>query len=193
MSSFFVSQTDEEYLEKRKRYRLMMKDFNITKKYFKSIFGYIFCEICSEIIDVEIDKEKIRNGLQTGLYIYKHIHTNPLHDEDEPEDLSNQEHTCMIYIDAKYEVRGVRTFFGQEISSEELEKGSKIPIVVKEIPPMSVHLGMLSPEEYKILQTCDGNNTLKDVAEIAGLPVENLEKMMNKLREKGLINIIRRS
>ena len=50
---------------------------------------------------------------------------------------------------------------------------------------------MLSPEEYKILQVCDGNNTLEDVSEISGLTVDRLEKMMVKLREKGLINIIR--
>ena len=193
MSSYYVDPTDEEYVARRKKYRLMMKDFNITKKYFKSIHAYAFCDICNEIVDVEIDKDAIRNGLQTGLFIYKHTHTNPLHDEDEPDDLSNKEHTSMIYIDAKYDVRGVRTFFGLEISSEELDKGAKIPIVVKEIPPMSVHLGMLSPEEYKILQTCDGNNTMVDVADIAGLEVERLEKMMEKLREKGLINIIRRS
>ncbi len=108
-------------------------------------------------------------------------------------DLSDQEHTVLIYIDAKLDVRGVRTFFGRTIASEELEKGAKIPIVVKEIPPMSVHLGMLSPEEYKILQVCDGNNTLEDVSEISGLTVDRLEKMMVKLREKGLINIIRRA
>ena len=192
--SFYVERTDEEYRQMRKEKQKLMKDFNICKKYFTSIKPFIYCDICNEILeDIEINKEDIRNGLQTGLYIYKHTHTNPLHDEDDPEDLSDQSHTSMVYIDAKYNVRGVRTFFGTELSSEEMEKGSKIPIVVKEIPPMSVHLGMLSPEEYKILQTCDGNNTLEDVADIAGLSIEKLQGMMNKLRDKGLINIINRS
>ena len=58
---------------------------------------------------------------------------------------------------------------------------------------MSVHLGMLSPEEYKILQLCDGNNTMESVAEIANISMDELEKIMAKLREKGLINIIRRA
>jgi hypothetical protein len=184
---------EEDYMVKRKYYRKMMKTFNITKKYFKSIYAYVWCEICNTIVGAQIDKEAIRNGLQTGLYIFKYTHSNTSKDPEDSEDTSDREHSVMIYIDAKYDVRGVRTFFGKSISSEELEKGAKIPIVVKEIPPMSVHLGMLSPEEFKILQVCDGNNDLNDVSEISGLPVDRLEKMMNKLREKGLINIIRRA
>ena len=108
------------------------------------------------------------------------------HDPEDPEDLSHKEHTTQIYIDANYDVRGARCFFGTELSSKEVDKGAKIPIVVKEIPPMSVHLGMLSPAEYKLLQTCDGNNTLADVAEI-------IEKMIIKLRVKVLVNLILRA
>jgi hypothetical protein len=185
--------TKEEYLAQRKYYRKMMKNFNVTRKYFKSIYAYVWCEICAKVVDAEISKESIRNGLQTGLYIHKHTHTNPEKDVEDPDDISDQIHSCMIYIDANYDVRGVRTFFGETLSAEEMEKGARIPIVVKDIPPMSVHLGMLSPEEFKILQTCDGNNTMEDVAEISGLPIDRLEKMVVKLREKGLINLIRRS
>ena len=185
--------TREEYLAQRKMARKMMKNFNVARKYYKSIKAYVWCEICNAIVDADINRENIRNGLQTGLYIYKHTHTNPDKDVEDPDDRSDVTHSCQIYIDANYDVRGVRTFFGETISAEEMEKGAKIPIVVKDIPPMSVHLGMLSPEEFKILQTCDGNNTMEDVSEISGLPLDRLEKMMVKLREKGLINIIRRS
>ena len=185
--------TKEEYFAQRKYYRKMMKNFNVTRKYFKSIYAYVWCEICAKVTASEISKDDIRNGLQTGLYISKHTHTNPEKDIEDPDDISDQTHSCMIYIDANYDVRGVRTFFGEVLSAEEMEKGARIPIVVKDIPPMSVHLGMLSPEEFKILQTCDGNNTMEDVAEISGLNLERLEKMVVKLREKGLINLIRRS
>lgn len=188
-----IDDVEIDYKDLRKYYREKMKVFNITKKYFKSIYAYVWCEICNDIIPVEINKEDIRNGLQTGLFIHKHTHINKNKDPEETEDKSDTEHTVMIYIDAKYDVRGVRTFFGRQISSEELDKGARIPIVVKEIPAMSVHLGMLSPEEYKILLMCDGNATLEDVAEISGFPIDRLEKMMVKLKEKGLIYIIRRT
>jgi hypothetical protein len=183
----------EEYLAKRKFYRRAMKNFNVAKKYFKSVIAYVWCEICAEIVAAEISKDTIRNGLQMGLYIHKHTHANPNKDPEDLEDLSNRVHTCLIYIDVNYDVRGVRTFFGETISAEEMEKGSRVPIVVKEIPPMSVFLGMLSNEEFNILQICDGNNTLEDVAEISGIPIDQLEKMMIKIREKGLIYIIRRA
>jgi hypothetical protein len=206
-----IETMDEEadYMAIRKYYRQQMKTFNVTKKYFKSIYAFVWCEICNEIVASEINKDDIRNGLQTGLYIHKYTHKNLAKDPEETEDKSDTEHSVMIYIDAHYDVRGVRTFFGKAISSEELEKGAKIPIVVKEIPTMAVHLGMVSPDEYKILQICDGNNTLEDVLEISGYGASmknssgqlftdtermaNLEKMMQKLRDKGLINIIRRA
>lgn len=193
MADLDLEEAPEDYMAKRKFYRQRMKTFNLTKKYFKSIYAYVWCEICNDIIAVQINKEDIRNGLQTGLYIHRYPHKNAQKDEEDNEDRSDTEHSVMVYIDAHLDVRGVRTFFGRQISSEELEKGAKIPIVVKEIPPMSVHLGMLSPEEYKILQVCDGNNTLDDVSEISGMGVDRLEKMMQKLRDKGLVNIIRRA
>lgn len=196
MSGIFAGMDElslEEYLAQRKYHRKMMKNFNVARKYYKSIVAYVWCEICNQVVSTEINRDDIRNGLQTGLYIHKYTHTNSEKDIEDPDDISDRVHSCQIYIDANYDVRGVRTFFGETISADELEKGAKIPIVVKEIPPMSVHLGMLSPEEFKILQTCDGNNTMEDVSEISGLPIDRLDKMMQKLREKGLINIIRRS
>ena len=168
----------------------LMKHFNITKKYFKDVYAYIYCSICKEILSVRIDKEAIRSGLQTGLYIYKYTHNNPDYDEDDPDDLSYQDHTCSIYIDSNYEVRGVQTYFGTEPSSEDLKKGTKIPIVVKDIPAMSVNLGMLSPKEYKILQLCDGNNSVEVVADIAGIGMDEFQTMIEKLEQKGLVNMV---
>ena len=68
----------------------------------------------------------------------------------------------------------------------------RIPIVVKEIPQMSVHLGMLTQEEFVILKICDGMNTIEQVAEIAQKPVDDIESMMEKLRKKGLVKVIKR-
>ncbi|MHA1340364.1 MAG: winged helix-turn-helix domain-containing protein [Promethearchaeota archaeon] len=168
--------------------------FNRTVKYFKSIRAYVYCDICGEVVGMDINKEDIRNGLQTGLYIYKYKHKNKHADLDDPNDNSWQEHTVAVYIDNKYEVRGIKCYFGDSpLSDKKLEAGTEIPVVEKEIPAMSVHLGMISPDEYRILQLCDGNNTLKDVAEISGMKMEDLRAMMNKLKEKGLISLIKRA
>lgn len=165
--------------------------FNRTVKYFKSIRAYVYCDICGEVIGMDINKEDIRNGLQTGLYIYKYKHANEHVDEDDPNDLSGDEHTCAVYIDNKYEVRGIKCYFGDSpLTDDNVEVGERIAIVEKEVPPMSVHLGMLSPEEYRILQLCDGDSTMKEVAQISNMEMEELDKMMSKLKEKGLISII---
>jgi hypothetical protein len=168
----------------------LMKSFNITKKYFKDVFAYVYCPICQEIVSVGLDKNAIRSGLQTGLFIHRYLHTNDKYDPEDSEDQSNKEHTCAIYIDSNYDVRGVLSWFGKEPSSEDIQRGTRIPIVVKDIPPMSVHLGMLSPKEFKILQLCDGNNSVEVVSEIAGIDMKEFDGMLDKLKQKGLVNIV---
>ncbi|MBD3351219.1 MAG: hypothetical protein GF364_07010 [Candidatus Lokiarchaeota archaeon] len=164
---------------------------NRTVKYFRTIRAYVYCDICNDVIGLDINKEDIRNGLQTGLYIYKYKHSNAHSDPDDPTDESWKEHTAGVYIDNKYEVRGIKCYFGDTpLTAEKIEEGTKVPIVEKDIPPMSVHLGMISPDEYRILQLCDGDNTLNEVADISGMDMKELEKMMAKLKEKGLISLI---
>jgi hypothetical protein len=69
----------------------------------------------------------------------------------------------------------------------------RVPIVIKEVPEMSVQLGMLTKEQYKVLKVCDGMNTLEQVAEITQKSVEELEEMMDQLRDKGLVKVIKRA
>ena len=168
----------------------IMKNFNITTKYFKDIHAFFWCDICQEILSVPINRNAIE--LDTGLYMHSYYHTNPLYDPEDPEDKSNVPHTSLIYIDRNHDVRGVRSFFGTEMSSDEIKKGSRIPIVIKEIPKMVLQLGMLTQEEFNILKLCDGNNSVENVAEIEKTNLEKIEKLILKLRKKGLINLISR-
>ncbi|MHA1730530.1 MAG: hypothetical protein ACTSU5_01230 [Promethearchaeota archaeon] len=164
----------------------------VVKKYFRLIECWVDCDICQDKVALKIDKDEINSNLQTGIYVHYHKHANqfPSGEDDE----SQKEHTVAVYIDKNYNVRGVKCFFGDAPSSSEVGgAGAKIPIVVKKIPPMSVHLGMLSPDEYKVLQICDGNNTLEQVAEIADKTMSELEEMMERLRDKGLVQIIKRA
>ena len=170
---------------------------NKVKKYFSLVEVWAWCDICEDMVNLRVDKQEIINGLQTGIYTkeFKHINVHP--DEEDPDDVSGQEHTIYVYINDSYDVTGVKSFFGDSPSMSELEEASvgdevRIPIVVKEIPEMSVHLGMLTPEEFKILKICDGMNTLEQVADIAQKSVEDIEQMMEKLRDKGLVKVIKR-
>jgi len=172
---------------------------NKVKKYFELIECWSFCEICREMVALKIDKQEIINGLETGIYTKEHRHQNPNPDFDDPDDRSGEEHTIYVYIDDNYDVTGVKAFFGEsmsldQIAPEEVAEGQevRIPIIVKEIPTMSVQLGMISQDEFKVLKICDGMNTLEQVAEIAGKDVAEIEKMMDKLHKKGLVDVIRR-
>ncbi|MHA1473588.1 MAG: hypothetical protein ACTSRX_09105 [Promethearchaeota archaeon] len=168
----------------------IMKNFNITTKYFKQIHAYFWCDICQEILYVSIDRNTIEEGLDTGLFMHSYYHTNPLYDPEDPNDKSNIPHTSLIYIDRNHDVRGVRSFYGTEMSSDEMKKGSRIPIVIKEISKMVLQLGMVTQDEFNILKLCDGNNSIGTIAEIE--KKAEIENIILKLKKKGLINIITR-
>ena len=151
------------------------------------------------MVALNINKKEIYNGLEMGIYTKEYKHSNLYPDLEDSSDNSGEEHTIYVYINDKYDVTGVKAFFGDSPTMEEMEAAAtttgevRIPIVVKEIPPMSVHLGMMTTEEFKVLKICDGMNTIEQVAEIAGKTVDDIEKMMDKLRKKGLVDVIKRA
>lgn len=150
------------------------------------------CLICKEVITIDIDKEEIRNGLKLGgMYIYKHRHLNKNSDPTNPNDYSNIEHTTAVYINQNHEVKQVESFYGESaLALESLDEGTRIPVCEKELQSMWVQLGMVSPEEYKILQLCDGDHTLETISEIVSIPLTELEQKIDNLREKDLISIV---
>ncbi|MFW9827909.1 MAG: hypothetical protein ACFFEY_09970 [Candidatus Thorarchaeota archaeon] len=172
---------------------------NKVRKYFKLIEAWAWCDICEDMVALRIDKQEIINGLKMGIYAKEYVHSNRNPDLEDPDDLSGNEHTIYIYINDNYDVTGVKAFFGEsptteEIGAEAIQEGVevRIPIVVKEIPPMAVQFGMLNKDEFKVLKVCDGMNTLEQVAEIAEIGLEKIEKMMEQLRKKGLVQVIKR-
>lgn len=170
----------------------------ICKRYFRLVEVWAWCDICREMIPLKVDKQEIQDGLELGLYTKELKHTNPYPDPDDPDDNSVEEHTIYVYIDDKYNVTGVKSFFGDspsiETLGESVEGGEvRIPIVVKDVPEMSVHLGMITQEQYKVLKICDGMNTIEQVAKIAQKNINEIEDMMDQLRDKGLVKVIRRT
>lgn len=173
---------------------------NKVKKYFSLIEAWAWCDICDDMIALNIDKKEIIDGLKMSIYTkeYKHLNSSP--DAEDPDDVSGNEHTIYIYINENYDITGVKSFFGESPSTDEIgakasqEGGEvRIPIVVKEIPTMAVQFGMLNKEQFKVLKICDGMNTIEEVAEIAQKSIKDIEKMMDQLRKKGLVKVIKRT
>ncbi len=170
---------------------------NKVRKYFRLVECWAWCSICRDMVALNVNKKEIISGLELGIYTKKWMHQNPFPDYEDPEDHSGEIHTIFIYINDVYDITGVKSFFGDSPSYQSLEAAAtsgevKIPIVVKEIPELAVFLGLLTPDEYKVLKVCDGMNTIEQVAEISENPLEKIEAMMLKLRDKGLVDIIRR-
>ncbi|MFX0081422.1 MAG: hypothetical protein ACFE94_06700 [Candidatus Hodarchaeota archaeon] len=173
---------------------------NKVKKYFQLIEAWAWCDICEDMISLNIDKNEIISGLEMGIYTKEYKHANPNPDLEDTDDVSGQEHTIYVYINDNYDITGVKSFFGEsptteEIGAETAEAGGevRIPVVVKEIPPMAVQLGMLTKDQFKVLKICDGMNTIEEVASIAQISENEIEKMMDQLRKKGLVRVIKRT
>ncbi|MFX1418677.1 MAG: hypothetical protein ACFE9N_07140 [Promethearchaeota archaeon] len=173
---------------------------NKVKKYFSLIEAWAWCDICEDMVALNIGKKEIIDGLKMGIYAKEYKHSNPVPNPEDPDDISGNEHTIYVYINDNYDVTGVKSFFGEsptteEIGAETIEEGGevRIPVVVKEIPPMAVQFGMLTKEQFKVLKVCDGMNTIENVASIVQMSVEDIEKMMEELRKKGLIQVIKRT
>ncbi len=152
------------------------------------------------MIALKLDKNEIINVLKMGIYTKEYKHANPSPDLDDTDDISGQEHTIYIYINENYDITGVKSFFGEsptteEIGAETIEAGGvvRIPVIVKDVSPMAVQLGMLTKEQYKVLKICDGMNTLEQVASIAEKSVEEIEIMLNQLRKKKFVRVIKRT
>ncbi|MFX0023024.1 MAG: hypothetical protein ACFE9S_11925 [Candidatus Hermodarchaeota archaeon] len=173
---------------------------NKVKKYFSLIEAWAWCDICEDMVALRVDKDEIIDGLKMGIYTKEYKHSNPQPDQEDIDDRSGQEHTVYIYINDNFDVTGVKSFFGEspsteEIGAEALQEGTevRIPVVVKEVSPMAVQLGMLNKEQFKVLKICDGMNTIETVAEIAQISVDKIEEMMEELRKKGLVKVIKRT
>ena len=173
---------------------------NKVRKYFSLIEAWAWCDICEDMIALKLDKNEIINGLKMSIYTKEYKHANPSPDLDDTDDISGQEHTIYIYINENYDITGVKSFFGEsptteEIGAESIEAGSevRIPVIVKDVSPMAVQLGMLTKEQFKVLKICDGMNTIEQVASIAQHSIEDIEKMMDQLRKKGLVRVIKRT
>ena len=173
---------------------------NKVKKYFRLIEAWAWCDICSDMIALSINKEEIIDGLKMGIYAKEYKHSNQDPDIEDTDDVSGNEHTIYVYINDSYDITGVKAFFGEsptteEIGAQTIQEGGevRIPIVVKEIPPMAVQFGMLNKDQFKVLKICDGMNTIEQVASIAQMSVKDIEKMMEQLRKKGLVKVIKRT
>ena len=172
---------------------------NKVRKYFSLIEAWAWCEICEDMVALNVDKKEIIDSLQMGIYTKEHKHSNPNADSEDTDDASGTEHTIFIYINENYDITGVKTFFGESLKMEDIgaqdtKEGTevRIPIIVKEIPPMAVQFGMLNKEQFTLLQICDGKNTIEQVASIAQKSIEEVEEMMEALRKKKLVKVIKR-
>ncbi|TXT59401.1 MAG: hypothetical protein BAJALOKI2v1_210001 [Promethearchaeota archaeon] len=171
---------------------------NKVKKYFDLVEVWAWCDICEDMVNLKVDKSEINKGLKTGIYTKEHKHSNQYPDTEDLDDVSDQEHTIYVYIDENYDVAGVKSFFGDAPSMDDFEAAEpggevRIPVVVKELPATAVQLGMLTSEQFKLLKVCDGMSTVEEVADIVGKSVEEVDKMLNTLRDKNLVKVIKRA
>jgi len=71
---------------------------NKVRKYFNLIEAWAWCDICEDMISLNIDKKEIISGLEMGIYTKEYKHANPSPDLEDVDDISGQEHAIYVYI-----------------------------------------------------------------------------------------------
>ncbi|MFX1393749.1 MAG: winged helix-turn-helix domain-containing protein [Promethearchaeota archaeon] len=142
------------------------------------------------MVAVNIDKKEIREGIKEGIYTKMHKHYNPYPDIEDPDDYSGQDHSVLLYINQSYTVAGVKSFFGD---TPPLEGNIRVPIYLYEKIDMKYNLYMLTQNDFTVLKVCDGFNSIENIAEITQIPLEKVEQIIDALRKKRLVQVIKRS
>jgi hypothetical protein len=160
----------------------------VVRKYFQFIEIWVPCPICEQLgyapmVNLRVSKEEINRGLQLGIYTHDHPHG--------PE--GHRPHSVSVYINQKYEVTGSKALDGNAKPVVAFASGTVVPVVTKKVPDMAVALGMVTPDEFSTLKACDGNNSVDEVASILRKSRGDVDTILQKLKDKGLVNLVKKA
>ena len=105
----------------------------------------------------------------------------------------HKDHAIIVYVDREYRVRGVEPVTVEETDRKSLLETGAIPLeyrtvpVKKKFPPMVVELGLIKPEESRVLNAIDGKRSIEDIARFTGFSIEETRKIIESLMEKKLV------
>jgi len=138
----------------------------------------IKCPHCHQNLNIKIDNIH-RDKAERFPFEFLYIHGE-----------SNARHAITLYLDYDFQVRGIEVV--KYIKDEE-NKDIDIPekkIFLKrksKIPPMAKKLGIISQKDYEILQLADGTNSILDISQKLKIPLIELSKIIQKLKDKEFI------
>jgi hypothetical protein len=64
-----------------------------------------------------------------------------------------------------------------------------VPVLVKDIPPMAVQLGVVNKKEFEISKLCTGANTIDDIEQALGMPRDELDEIIDKMEKNSIIHL----
>ncbi len=81
---------------------------------------------------------------------------------------------------------------GKKIGNEDFKKYNEDfkKYTSKRLPRQVVSQGYLSEKEYEIVHNCNGYNDVEDIAKTGGITLENLQTILDKLNNLGLLKMI---
>jgi hypothetical protein len=157
-----------------------MVDIRHSKIDFPDYIQYqLICPVCKDTIKIDVQKNLIENT-ERFPFEYVHIHANP-------------PHGLTLYIDKNWAIRGMEIFKNINVALRDAPLMSKARLIPKKkgkISPMAQQLGIVSKKEFEILQKVDGNHTIEEISKELSQNLEEINSLIQKLIEKGMIEII---
>jgi aminopeptidase-like protein len=140
----------------------------------------IFCNRCNKNITLKIDY-KHRDKADRFPFEYLYVHGE-----------SNDKHGITLYIDKDMQVRGTELMRTIETDSNPEEESKIFPKQKGKVSPMARSLGMISKNEFEILDLCDGKTSVFTIAQKKNLKLGDINKIIQKLQDKSYIELVKR-
>jgi len=134
--------------------------------------------VCGKVFEKDISPEIVKNARGGVASVFA----------------THEDHAVIIYIDEKFKVRGVEPVAIDPKDKELLMQGS-IPLYYRVVPskakfpPMIKELGLISPEEARVLEEIDGKKNLIQLSKALGMSIERTREIVIELHKKKLIKI----
>jgi len=123
------------------------------------------------IIDKRDDEDVVREGLKELLEIFLDMYKEEIKD---------------LVVD-------VTPFKSFVPTIDRVLKNGKLGIICPtrkgEIPPMALEMGLITQDEHRVLELCNGDLTIDEIAQKLNMRKVELWKIIEKLKENGMIEL----
>jgi len=129
------------------------------------------CPRCNQEVEVDISREIVEQASSSPAGVTAVV-------------VPHGDHQIIVYVDKNGSVRGVEAAVRPAVSL--INTLREVPVPAESTPDVSA----LTKEELRVLVMCDGKRSLREIAELLGMPFPRVRLIAERLRALGYLKEI---